>query len=175
MTPSSQFIRGVAAAGLCLGMTGHATATQQSRAIISGPTNYCQSALPVFDGNIRKRPLAVQNEGAANAFVTCSFAAQADIAGGNLLSVGMVAKNYGAAEATLNCTGIAGYEDEAGGNQILVKSRELRAAGGKSMLSWNASDFENNRFPLPFSISCNLPPGVGLLESYMTITEDVGD
>jgi hypothetical protein len=106
--------------------------------------------------------------------VTCSFTAQADIAGGNLLSVGMVVKNYSAVDATLNCTGIAGTEDDVGGNQILVISRELRATGGRSMLSWRASDFEDNRFPLPFSISCNLPPGVGLLDSYMTITEDVG-
>lgn len=176
MKQSSLLIRLAAATGLCFGIVDCATAVEQSRLIVSGPANYCQSALPVFDGNIRKRPLAVQNEGATNAFVTCSFAAQADVAGGNLLSISVIAKTSGGVDAMLSCTGVAGYEGELGGNQIVVKSRELQATGGRGSLSWNAfDDFEGHEFPLPFSISCNLLPGMALLESYITITEDVGD
>lgn len=38
---------------------------------VSHGTANGQSALPVFDGNICKRPLALANEGNATAFITC--------------------------------------------------------------------------------------------------------
>ncbi len=50
-----------------------AQAVTQNRRFQANATSYCQAALPAFEGAIRKRPLAVQNEGTTNAFVTCSF------------------------------------------------------------------------------------------------------
>ena len=32
----------------------------------------CQAALPAYEGLIRKRPMAIQNEGVSTAFVTCA-------------------------------------------------------------------------------------------------------
>ncbi|HST45355.1 MAG TPA: hypothetical protein VLK29_09045, partial [Luteimonas sp.] len=36
-------------------------------------TGLCQAALPAYDGLIRKRPVAIRNEGDAAAFVSCSL------------------------------------------------------------------------------------------------------
>ncbi len=41
----------------------------------TAPKN-CQPALPLDDAAVRKKPLAVQNEGIATAFITCSFKKQ---------------------------------------------------------------------------------------------------
>ncbi len=60
-----------AAAALALG-SGYAP---QANAVsmAANATAFCQTALPVFDGNVRKRPLAVTNEGTSNAFISCSI------------------------------------------------------------------------------------------------------
>ena len=52
-------------------LSPNAQAVTVNRDYLSHGTANCQSALPVFDGNIRKRPAAVANEGTATAFVTC--------------------------------------------------------------------------------------------------------
>lgn len=148
---------------------GQAGAVTQTRTFAGGPTNYCQTALPVFDGNVRKRPLAVQNEGTSNAFVTCSFNSQYRIT-----SVQVYFYNSGTT-GTLNCTGVSGYN--TGPNQFIPKSVSLTGGGPQGLLAWNAADFTGAPAEFPsghFSISCNLLPGMGVNDSYVNFIEDVG-
>lgn len=138
---------------------------------VSHPTNYCQSALPVFDGNIRKRPQAVQNEGTGGAFVTCSYpSGEGRTSGGSATTrVWQYFINNSDAPVTINCTGVAGHPgDEA--DQFIPKSLILNP-DELDEISWLAEDFEGAPAVFPeqgnFSISCNLPPGAGLAQAYV--------
>ena len=71
-------------------------------------TANCQSALPVFDGNIRKRPMALANEGAGNAFVTCDSESISNFATGfSAVAIGFY-NRAGAADVEVSCTLVNG-------------------------------------------------------------------
>lgn len=133
----------------------------------------CQSALPAFDGLIRKRPLAIQNEGSSDAFVTCAFTLPG--AGSTATSAYIYAKSNDGLEHTVSCTGVTGFA--TGNNQAVVKTTVLPANGSQGYVGWIATDFTGvtSNFPSPFfSVSCLLPPGTGLNDTYLQSTIDVG-
>lgn len=148
------------------------------RQISSQATNYCQSALPVFDGNIRKRPLGVQNEGTGSAFITCSYPTGEGrlIAGSNTTRVWQYFINNTDEDITVNCTGVSGLV--AASAEYLPKSIVVPAGGASTQLSWFAVDFAGAPAVFPnqsvFSISCSIPPGAGLRQSYVDSDEDIG-
>lgn len=145
-------------------LPNQAFAVDKSRLVSGNAVNFCQSALPVFDSQIRKRPLAVQNEGNAAAFVTCSFASQ-----GGIQAVTSVDVWFASAVSTaLSCTGVAGVDGNA---EYIVKSVQLPANKVQGHLRWALIDTESLNL---FSISCNLAPGVGIQDSYVSFVEDVG-
>ena len=147
------------------------------RQIASQATNYCQSALPVFDGNIRKRPLGVQNEGTGNAFVTCSYpTGEGRTSGSNTTRVWQYFLNNTDEDITVNCTGVSGTV--AATAQYVPKDIVVPAGGASAELSWFAEDFAGAPAVFPnqgvFSISCAIPPGAGLRQSYVDSDEDIG-
>src|SRR5690606_41548022 len=98
------FLTGAIAAALPVG------AATQNHWMQANGSGVCQAALPNFEGQIRKRPLAIQNEGTATAFVTCSptslqFAEASS--GGH----GVFFKNDSDAGVTIGCTGVMGASD----------------------------------------------------------------
>jgi hypothetical protein len=147
-------------------------AVTQSRALNANPTSYCQTALPVFDGNVRKRPLAVQNEGGSNAF-TCSFATQTD----PLEFVAVYVRNNNNAAATISCTGVTSGIGYITPPEYVTKTETVPASGSAD-LTWSGLDFAGAPAFLPghglFNVSCSLAPGVGLNESFVLFHEDVG-
>ena len=116
-------------------------------------TGSCQAALPAFEGQIRKRPLALQNEGTAAAFVTCSpqtFTRLYD----RVLGMNIELLNNGTAAVTISCTGVS---PAAGGPLYVSKSYTVAAGGiGFFNFSYDTDGFING------SVSCQLPPGAGL-------------
>jgi len=138
----------------------------------SHPTAYCQTALPVFDGNIRKRPLAVQNEGTGPAFVTCSYPSPEGRTPGNSSTtrVWQYVLNNSDSPVTINCTGVASTNNHAGA-QYVVKSLVVDPGAGEQVINWYAADFEGSPTVFPnqgiFSVSCSLPPGAGVGVSYI--------
>lgn len=142
-----------------------------SRKLITNPTGICQSSLPVFDGVIRKRPLAVQNEGDALSFVTCSFTSQ-----GIFSSVDVYFSSNDNAAHSIECTGVSGYQSSQL-NEYVVKQVDVPASGAQKLITWQGSDFANSPTDLPsarFSILCKLPPGAGINDSELKYTQDVG-
>lgn len=125
---------------------------------VSHPAGHCQPALPVFDGNVRKRPLAVANEGTSAAFVTCSFTTDGTSPG--VIGYSMRVSNQSAAQIPMACTAVAGNGEAA---QYYPKSVSL-AAGASATLSWLAADNGNALYAHPISLSCLLPPGGALNE-----------
>jgi hypothetical protein len=142
----------------------------------SHPTAYCQTALPVFDGNVRKRPLAVQNEGTGPAFVTCSYPTpEGRVPGSSVTTrVWQYVLNTSASPVTINCTGVASTSTHANA-QYVVKSLVVNPGAGEQVINWYAADFEDSPAVFPnqgiFSVSCSLPSGAGLGVSYINASD----
>jgi hypothetical protein len=149
-----------------------ALAVTKSRVLGAGPTALCQSALPVYDGLIRKRPLAVQNEGTKSAYVTCSFVTQ-DVKTITYAEV-WAASNDGTPK-TLTCVGVTGFQ--SGPNQYVALAVDLPANGVQQDIGWDPFMFTGGSSTFPsshFSISCLVAPGVSLNQLELAFDEDVG-
>lgn len=159
----------VAATGLLAAVAGHAaTRTLVFQANASGP---CQAALPAFEGLIRKRPAALQNEGDNVAFITCSpdtlqnLPSEGD-------RYGMLFRNLTAAPVTVNCTAV--FADGAGNAAwSLVKSVAI-AANATNQVWWSGVDNVPENNLMTFNTSCALPPGVGITTLLRIQSLDVG-
>lgn len=171
-----QAIRSVVPSALALAAiaalsVADAHAVSRTRFVSANAASFCQTALPVFDGDVRKRPLAVQNEGASNAFLTCSFRGQ----GEDLDYVAVFAVNNTDAAVSLTCTAVTGAVTTP--NQYKPKTITIPASGIQDV-NWQGSDFGAPRSTIPglglFNVSCNLPPGVGIARAIIKFTEDVG-
>lgn len=138
-------------------------ASAGTRASTANAVGRCQGALPSYEGAIRKRPLAVQNEGGISAFVTCAFLT--DQFNASVDDFGVYASTTNGQAATLNCTAVVGYQ--TGGPLYAAKSVELSESGAQSSIYWSEEDFGG---PIstsqPVSLSCSLAPGVGLNDMY---------
>lgn len=119
----------------------------------------CQTALPVFDGVVRKRPLAVQNEGSTTTFVTCGLSGKFGGSGPST-TILVALTNNSSGPATVNCTLVDGRSGIS--NPIyLPKSVTLSANMPIFEMIWTVADNEGARFTFP-AISCSLPPGTGI-------------
>lgn len=120
----------------------------------------CQSALPVFDGVIRKRPLAVQNEGDAPSFVTCGLDGKLD-AIAVTRGVAIALTNVSDGERLISCTLVDG---RPGFSAPVYLPKSLKIAGNSPLgvIEWSPGDNGGMDFVYP-AISCALPPGAGIV------------
>lgn len=122
----------------------------------SGP---CNGALPAYEGALRKRPLAIRNEGGSDAFVSCSL--QSD--GGQnpgYDDVVIYLVNRNASSVAVDCTLVSGGVAEIGFEPTYHPQTlgiPANAAGG---MLWRATDFELETFHYTVNATCKLPPGV---------------
>ena len=125
----------------------------------------CQAALPNYEGQIRKRPLAIQNEGSAGAFITCS---PVSLQGNALHASGheMVLINNADTPSTVNCTGVSG-------TTYMPKSVQVPGSGQAS-LNWLGADGVNGSNLDTMNMSCAIPPGIGIRTLYTRQIVDVG-
>lgn len=151
-----------------------ANAVETDHSNTSGPAANCQSALPVFDTVIRKRPLAVQNEGTTASFITCSFVVDAGNAIGNApVLLDTYFSNNTAAPVNLTCTAVSGFQ--TGTNEFVSQTIEI-APGEQGNPFWADTDFDSGLGSGLISISCNLPAGVGINDTYIFwVAEDLTD
>lgn len=158
-------------------MPASADAAVSARVFRSNPAGLCQGALPAFETAIRKRPLAVQNEGASSSFVTCSFTSQGStsLSATNPTSVLVYFNTISGTDTEISCTGVTGYV--SGTNEFVVKSATAPASGSQTSMTWNAADFAGAPANIPsgmFSISCNLPPGAAINDTRVSFSEEIG-
>jgi hypothetical protein len=145
-----------------------AMAVDEEMETAANATANCQGALPNFEGSIRKRPLAVQNEGTATAFVTCSFSNEYDLDDRRQVSYfGAYMINRSSTPKTVACTGVAGYDSYAG-NVYISRSITLPANGTtqEEVFFAPADNGGQGYYPL-VSMSCSIPPGVGINDTYV--------
>ena len=161
-SPVSAAIGAVLVAVASCATPAHATrVTAQATAI-------CQGALPAFETAIRKRPLAVQNEGTTNAFVTCSFVNPGITVGTTqILSASVQLQNLHQETQRVFCTAVSSDAVPAPVPPLyLTKSVFVTpSATASTELTFSAQEFQGGQFLLAgntISVQCNLPPGVGI-------------
>ncbi len=149
---------------------GDVSAATVTRDYLSHGTASCQAALPVFDGNIRKRPMALGNEGSATAFVTCDTDSINNNSTGHS-GVGIYFTNRaGAVGVVINCTLVDGAFTAFGS---FPKSSAAIPVGSTGAIIWSAADNEDNNFVAP-AVSCALPAGVDISLVQFVYPEEVG-
>lgn len=131
-------------------------------ALSANATAFCQGALPSFDTQIRKRPLAVANEGDAFAFVSCSIPVGDNAVPSYQGRISVT--NRGVTSVDVSCTLVDGLSESVSGRvpgyypkTITVPSN----SGGVFLWSAVTPGPPFDRFQ---NFSCSLPPGVELNE-----------
>lgn len=161
----------LAATLLFAGLASVAPARALDRPIITQAhgAGACQAALPNYEGQIRKRPLALQNEGTQAAFVSCS---PVSLHGSPLHGTGhgLTLVNNTAAAVALSCTAVNGPPLDA---TYMPRSVEV-PAGGTATLSWHADDGVDGLNLFGTSISCAIPPGIGVHQVNTRQVVDIG-
>lgn len=160
----------VFAAALSLVPLGQATAVEVTSTDFGSAVAACQGALPAYEGTLRKRPLAMQNEGTAPAFISCAFPVE------NLLWRFEVAlRSFDATEVTVTCTVVNGYD--AGVTVYATKTAVLPASGVPQIMSWVPADFgASGSFPsMQVAMTCALPRGASLGRTWTDTTRYIGN
>lgn len=157
---------------LCLAPVGDADAI--TRQDIQNATGNCQAALPVFDGQIRKRPLALGNEGDAPAFVTCSLMGDYSAPDNSMLVLAVV-RNFGAKASTIHCTLVAGRELNGAPPPLYIPKSQEVSSGSEHVFNWNPAN-DNGGAPIrgPLNLSCLLPPETVINLTLRAYDENIG-
>lgn len=129
----------------------------------TGPVGNCQAALPTYEGLIRKRPLAVINEGTSAAYVTCALTSEEVSL--NVQSFSTRVSNRSDVPVTVTCTAVVG--DELASADYIPKSITL-APEANGTLAWGTADNGGLLFAKSIAMSCQLPPGAGLNRNRIT-------
>lgn len=137
----------------------NANATKINRVDKANATNSCSPSLPFFEGVVRKRPLAVQNEGSELSYVSCSFSNT-----GTLNSVSITLINLSGTPKNVDCTGVNASATQD--TSVYTVKTAFIAPNGFAKLDYNPSDFgaaPGNPFPsLYVSMLCKLVPSTGI-------------
>jgi len=148
---------------------GAADAATVGRFFFQNAGSACTGARPTYEGALRKRPLAIANEGDVPAFVTCSPTADAN--GANGKSALTFATNHGTTAIELNCTLVNGNELDSA---LYTPQTKILQPGEAAGIGWTPT-LPATTFPKPgLGISCTLPPNVELSFFGYTVDEDVG-
>ena len=180
---------GVAVLACGMALSPAAEAVTQNRLVTQTGANMCKLSVPTTDSAVRPRATGFRNEGTTNVFVVCTFNSPP---GDNSGSVGIEDAGIylysmdGANHAAVSCTGVNSLTDGAGfgipAPQFVVKSHDVNNVGGFGAFGvaywFNASDFgDGTTIPTyggSFSITCILPPQVGIKVGFSNSNEDVG-
>lgn len=152
-----------------------AAAVDSDRSFFQNATGACQSALPAYEGLVRKRPLTLQNEGSGAAFISCSLMGTTkgtyDIRSIRDVSVAFV-NNRSSGDVTVSCTLVSGIANF--GEGYVTKSVTL-IAGALDVVTWDVSDNGGLGFEYAGNVSCMLPPGAGIAYTLSNYGVDVGE
>lgn len=133
-------------------------------------SSMCDRALPVYDNNVRKRPLAVVNEGASPSFVNCVYRTFSNtesnsITYSDVKYFAVRVYNYTTEWHSVDCTGIVGTDGQMA--QYMPKSQQV-PPGGSRLYTWH-HDTDNGG---PFwksnaAVQCLLPVNTGIGETHI--------
>lgn len=151
---------------LCVSATAMADAVTRERSNLQNGSGACQAALPAFEGLVRKRPLALQNESVGTAFASCSMVGT----GVTEAYVGLI--NNSANPVNVTCTLVDGLANEV--NKYFTKTVTVPTSAWTQIGWTDAADNAGAKFRFSANASCNLPAGVGISYTIVYYEEDVG-
>lgn len=130
----------------------------------SNAVDVCQGSLPSFEGALRKRPLAIANEGTSSSFLSCSLRAPAATNGQGLVAgTIVVVTNRSASAKTVSCTLVDGAALPYPSIPPTYHTKSIDVgAGGWSAASWTQQDDNANSPYRRPNLNCSLPVGVEL-------------
>lgn len=176
MSRTRTFVLSCAIAAVASSVAPGAEAALIDRTLYFNASAHCQAALPVFDGLIRKRPLAVVNEGDSGAFVTCAIPTQ-----DRLVTLEVFASTRDGAARRLSCTAVSGLE---GNGYYASRWVDLPASGERASMFWWGTYYggpvagptgDPNFFIGPYlAVTCQLPPATALNNFIVTYREEIG-
>lgn len=157
---------GLAAAALA---PTNAAAQSVARHQVSHGTAACQAALPVSDAHLRKRPLAIANEGARTAFVTCDTDS-IDPNGAGFESVTVLVVNRAAEPGlAVSCTLVDGIGT---GDLYIPQTSQRMKVGENSIIQWSRMSKGGRTFVAP-AISCALPAGMDIVATDFAVASEL--
>jgi hypothetical protein len=135
----------------------HAPAVAQNfkaRTINVSATSICEAPLPTYNVQLRKRPVAVQNESNEAVFISCTLPADGvGFSQGASVRVNFRASGAG---ATVACTMVSGIDSSLD----YVPREQAIPAGGVAFIQWDAINKRTNAGT--YALSCLLPAGVAM-------------
>lgn len=132
--------------------------------VSSNATGFCNGSLPSFEGALRKRPLAIANQGATPAFVSCSAPSGYRSAGNRNFLVTFVNRTTEA--VAVNCTLVDGVVDELAAlvpmfaPPVYYPKSIAVSAGAAGIVVWSPAGEGVEAFTEYANVNCILPPGV---------------
>lgn len=164
----------LAAIGLAsLAAAAPASAVTVQRAPSATGVAHCQAALPAYEGQIRKRPLAIQNEGTANAFITCALPTEGTAFGGTT-RVFLYLVSSATTPQTVTCTLVDGLTNATIGYIPKTIVVPVDPPGNGTLLNYLPEDNGGQNLGRWVQVSCNIPPGVGIGHIGKFFDEDIG-
>lgn len=167
MQPSSPIRVSVLAAGAVVALAALTPQPAHAFKVTAQAVAVCQAALPAFEGAIRKRPLAIQNEGTSNAFVTCALNNPGNNVGTTFISIVQIyAQNLNSGSRSISCTAV--NSSATASPDPIYASRTVQVSPSDSnstLVEFAADDFPGSPSVLPgdtVSVSCTLVPGMGI-------------
>lgn len=145
------------------------------RSFVQNASGTCQAALPSFEGLVRKRPLALQNESGSTAFVSCSlvgthFGPGYSARVVDIVFAGLINNTDASIEVT--CTLVDGLAKLT--PSTFIPQTAIVPANGWVELSWDAADNGGSRFVFSANVQCALPFGTGISYTASLYDEEIG-
>ena len=133
----------------------------------------CQPALPAFDGNVRKRPTGVSNEGSASAFVSCSVYGDLNVeVTAPSSGIGILLSNNTGSAVNISCTLVNGFRFIQNPVTTSIPKTFAVPANQSVEVAITTADNGDEPFNTPiFNLSCNLPVGTEINSLYTQIED----
>jgi len=125
----------------------------------SNAVDVCQGSLPSFEGALRKRPLAIANEGTSSSFVSCSL--HVPLGPGENVGVLALFSNRSPSNQIVSCTLVDGIAPPYPNNTPVYQPKAILIEDGEyGILQWTAAgDNGGDPYDLP-NLNCSLPAGI---------------
>ncbi len=176
---------GVAVLVCGLAMSPSANAVTQNRLVAQTGANMCKLSIPTIDSKVRPKATGFRNEGTTNQFVICTFNSPPGLTGASPEPKDALLYLYsidGANHPAVTCTGVNSLPDITPAQQFVPKTNDVNTTGPFGAFGtqyvWVPADFGAAgtipSFTGQFSVTCILPPQVGIKVGFSNSDEDVG-
>jgi len=160
-------------------LSGTALAVDKARYDYQGAAASCEAALPMYEANLRSRPLGLSNSGTATSFVTCNIMGSDPTGQRGAYQVQVNVANNNTTSKQVACTLVVVYRmsgETVDKTAYRTKTATLASNGG-GFISWVPTDLTGTSGGPEISksgVTCTLPGKTTLQYTGNYYREDVG-